>query len=285
MAVNLINTLRRKKEKGDPIVSVTAYDLFTAQLAAAAKVDFILVGDSLGNVIQGHETTVPVRLSDVIYHTNIVVRTLPDMLVIGDMPFGTFKVSADETVHNAKQLFQEAGCEAVKMEGADESNLESIRRLVRLGIPVMGHLGLLPQRVYAAGGYRIQGRSERSRRRLLEEAKALEEAGAFAIVLECVEGRAAELITKSLKVPTIGIGSGPTTDGQILVIHDALGMQARYLPSFARQFAHLYDEGVKGLSEYASAVRERSFPGPAEYTLVPQSADADGTDDDSAKLA
>lgn len=279
MAFNQIHELRRKKERGEPIVSITAYDLFTAKLAESAGVDFVLVGDSMGNVIQGHETTVPVTLDDVIYHTKIVTANIQDILVIGDMPFGTFKVSADETVHNALRLFKESGCGAVKMEGADETNLEAIPKLIKLGIPVMGHLGLLPQRVHTTGGYVIQGRSDASRARLLAEAKALEAAGAFAIVLECVEGHSAELITQTVKTPTIGIGSGPGTDGQILVIHDALGMQARYMPKFARRFANLFDEGAKGLKEYADAVRDRTFPGASEYTLVPQKAVAQAEDE------
>ncbi|MCD6282437.1 3-methyl-2-oxobutanoate hydroxymethyltransferase [bacterium] len=284
MAEFKIPQLRRKKERGEPIVSITAYDLFTAHLARDAGVDFVLVGDSMANVLQGHSTTVPVSLEDVIYHTRIVVRALPDMLVIGDMPFGTFKVSADETVHNALALFKETGCGAVKMEGADESNLDATARLKRIGVPVMGHLGLLPQRVHATGGYRIQGRSEKSRQRLLAEAQALQDAGAFAVVLECVESRCAEAITRALKVPTIGIGSGPHTDGQILVIHDALGMHAEYLPSFARRFANLYADGVEALREYTGAVRARTFPGPGEYTMVPQKA-ADESDNEGAQTA
>ncbi len=281
-----IPALRQKKKHGEPIVSITAYDLFTAKLARDAGVDFVLVGDSLGNVIQGQATTVPVRLEDVIYHTRIVVKALPEMLVIADMPFGTFKVCADETVRNAVKLFQETGCGAVKMEGADETNLEATARLKLLGVPVMGHLGLLPQQVHATGGYRIQGRSEKSRQRLLEQAKALEEAGAFGVVLECVEGRCAEAITGALKIPTIGIGSGPFTDGQILVMHDALGMQTEYLPSFARGFANLYEEGLAGLRRYISAVRARDFPGAAEYTMVPEEAEAQrGSGDRGAQTA
>jgi len=281
-----IPELRRKKERGEPIVSVTAYDLFTARLAQDAGVDFVLVGDSMANVVQGHSTTVPVSLEDVIYHTRIVARALPEMLVIGDMPFGTFKVSADETVHNALSLFKETGCGAVKMEGADDSNLDATARLKRIGVPVMGHLGLLPQQVHAMGGYRIQGRTGKSRKRLLAEAQALQDAGAFAVVLECVESRCAEAITKALKAPTIGIGSGPHTDGQILVIHDALGMHAEYLPSFARRFANLHAEGLKGLREYAGAVRARTFPGPGEYTMVPQKAGTDGeSGDEGAQTA
>ncbi len=285
MAFNQIHELRRKKERGEPIVSITAYDLFTAKLAQSAGVDFVLVGDSMGNVIQGHETTVPVTLDEVIYHTKIVVANTQGILVVGDMPFGTFKVNADETVHNALRLFKDAGCGAVKMEGADETNLEAIPRLIKLGIPVMGHLGLLPQRVHATGGYAIQGKSEASRARLLAEAKALEAAGAFAIVFECVEGYSAKIITDALKVPTIGIGSGPGTSGQILVIHDALGMQARYMPKFARRFANLFDEGAKGLIDYADAVRNGSFPGAAEYTLVPQKAEEQAENQEGEKPA
>jgi len=161
------------------------------------------------------------------------------------------------------------------MEGADESNLDATARLKRIGVPVMGHLGLLPQRVHATGGYR---------QRLLAEAKALQDAGAFAVVLECVESRCAEAITRALKVPTIGIGSGPHTDGQILVIHDALGMHAEYLPSFARRFANLYADGVEALREYTGAVRARTFPGPGEYTMVPQKA-ADESDNEGAQTA
>lgn len=279
MALYRIHELRRKKERGEPIISITAYDLFTAKLAQSAGVDFVLVGDSMGNVIQGYETTVPVTLDEVIYHTKIVVANIQDILVVGDMPFGSFKVSTDETVHNALRLFKESGCGAVKMEGADETNLEAIPKLVKLGIPVMGHLGLLPQRVHATGGYTIQGKNEGSKSRLFAEAKALEAAGVFAIVLECVEGHAANMITQDLKVPTIGIGSGPGTDGQILVIHDALGMQAHYMPKFARKFANLFDEGAKGLKEYADAVRDGTFPGASEYTLVPQKAELKAEDE------
>jgi len=277
--------LRRKKERGEAIASITAYDLFTARLAAAAGVDFILVGDSLGNVIQGHGTTVPVRPEDIIYHTKIVVKAAPDCLVLADMPFGTFKVTAERTVDNAMRLFQETGCGGVKLEGAEACDLEAIARLSRIGVPVMGHLGLLPQAVHSTGGYRIQGKSERSRKRLLEQARALQDAGAFAVVLECVEGNTAREITESLKVPTIGIGSGPYCDGQILVIHDALGMEAEYLPSFARKFADLFTAGMEGMKSYVTAVREGSYPGAGEYTMIPRESRGEPLDEDSARLA
>jgi 3-methyl-2-oxobutanoate hydroxymethyltransferase len=277
--------LRRKKERGEKIASITAYDLFTARLAVAAEVDFILVGDSLGNVIKGHGTTVPVRLEEVIYHTKIVVSAAPEALVLADMPFGTFKVSAERTVDNAIRLFQDTGCGGVKLEGAEACDLEAIARLTRIGVPVMGHLGLLPQAVHSTGGYRIQGKSERSRKRLLEQAQALQDAGAFAVVLECVEGNTAREITASLKVPTIGIGSGPHCDGQILVMHDALGLEAEYLPSFARKFADLFGAGLQGMESYVQSVREGSYPGAGEYTMVPREERADASDEESARLA
>jgi len=265
MAEFKIPALKKQKQQGVPIAAITAYDLFTAQLAEEASVDFILVGDSLGNVVQGHPTTLPVTMDDVIYHTRIVVRSVCDTLVIADMPFGSFKVSADETVKNALKVFKETGCGGVKMEGADETNLEATARLQRLGIPVMGHLGLLPQTVHTAGGYRIQGRTDKSRQRLLAEAKALEEAGVFLLILECVEAETARLITQSLKIPTVGIGSGPHVDGQILVIHDALGMLRGSYPSFARTFANLREAGEDGLKAYVLSVRSRDYPSPSEY--------------------
>lgn len=260
-----IPTLKKQKQRGVPIAAITAYDLFTAQLAEQAGVDFILVGDSLGNVVQGQPTTLPVTLEEVIYHTRIVMRSVRDTLVIADMPFGSFKVSADDTVRNALTVFKQTGCGGVKMEGADGTNLEATSRLQRLGIPVMGHLGLLPQTVHTVGGYRTQGRSEKSRQRLLAEAKALQEAGVFLLILECVEAETARLITDSLKIPTVGIGSGPHVDGQILVIHDALGMLRGNYPSFARTFAHLREDGVAGLKKYVDAVREREYPVDSEY--------------------
>ncbi|OPX21194.1 MAG: 3-methyl-2-oxobutanoate hydroxymethyltransferase [Planctomycetales bacterium 4484_113] len=277
MAEFKIPALKKQKQRGVPIAAITAYDLFTAQLAEEAGVDFILVGDSLGNVVQGQPTTLPVTLEEIIYHTRIVMRSVRDTLVIADMPFGSFKVTADETVKNALRVFKETGCGGVKMEGADETNLQAITRLQRLGVPAMGHLGLLPQMVHTAGGYRTQGRSEKSRQRLLAEAKALQEAGVFLLILECVEAETARLITRELKIPTVGIGSGPHVDGQILVIHDALGMLRGSYPSFARTFAHLREDGVAGLKMYVDAVREREYPADAEYVRSSAKETASGT--------
>jgi len=221
-----VKVLKKKKDLGEPIVSITAYDLFTAQVAEEAGVDFILVGDSLANVVQGYATTIPVSIEETIYHTRIVMRAVRDTLVIADMPFGTFKVKEEETVKNALRIFKETLCGGVKMEGADETNLLAIEKLNNLGVPVMGHIGLLPQTVHVEGGYRVKGKSRTGRQRLLEQARALEDAGVFLLILECVEAQAAREITQTLEIPVIGIGSGPYTDGQIMVIHDALGMLA-----------------------------------------------------------
>ncbi len=263
-----INELKKKKEAGIPIVSITAYDLFTAQVAEEAGVDFILVGDSLGNVVQGHATTIPVTIDETIYHTKIVMRAVRGTLVISDMPFGTFKVSTDETVHNALRIFKETLCGGVKMEGADETNLSATQRLTELGIPVMGHIGLLPQTVHVEGGYKIKGRTERGKKHLLSQAHALESAGAFLLILECVEAETAREITQALEIPVIGIGSGPYTDGQIMVIHDVLGMLAGHYPKFARKFADLRGIAISALKDYAGSVRERTYPAREEYVSV-----------------
>ena len=260
--------LKRKKEQGVPIVSITAYDLFTAQVAEEAGVDFILVGDSLGNVIQGYPTTIPVTIEETIYHTRIVMRTVRDTLVIADMPFGTFKVSEDETVHNALRIFKETLCGGVKLEGADESNLKAIARLTELGIPVMGHIGLLPQTVHVEGGYKIKGKTERGKRKLLADAHALQSAGVFLLILECVEAETARQITAELEIPVVGIGSGPYTDGQIMVIHDVLGMLAGHYPKFARRFADIREIAISAIKQYASEVRNRTYPKEEEFVRV-----------------
>ncbi len=264
MAEFKITHLKKKKEQGVPIVSITAYDLFTAQVAEEAGVDFILVGDSLGNVVQGYPTTVPVTLDEVIYHTRIVMRAVRDTLVIADMPFGTFKISADETVKNAIRTFKDTLCGGVKMEGADDTNLRAVERLKKLGIPVMGHIGLLPQTVHVEGGYRVKGKTECGRNRLISEARALEEAGVFLLILECVEAGTAQEITQALEIPVVGIGSGPHTDGQIMVIHDVLGMLAGHYPRFARRFADLRTIAVSAIRDYGSAVHSGAYPSEKE---------------------
>jgi 3-methyl-2-oxobutanoate hydroxymethyltransferase len=256
----IVARLRRKYRDGEAIHSVTAYDYFTALLAAEAAMDFVLVGDSLANVIQGHPTTVPVTLDEMIYHTKIVARHFPAGRVVIDMPFGTCKASAAETVRNCVRAFQESGAGAVKFEGATDSNIEATRTLTEMGVPVMGHLGLLPQRVNSDGGYRMQGKTPKQAAELLRQAKAMQEAGAFALILECVVPEAAEMITKELKIPTIGIGCGNVTSGQIIVMHDILGMLPGKPPSFAKQYARLFETAREAVASYRDEVSARQFP-------------------------
>ena len=260
MSELLLARVKRKHKHAEPIVAITAYDYFTALLAEAADVDFVLVGDSLGNVIQGAETTVGVTLEQMIYHTQIVCRHFPANRVVVDMPFGTFKIEADQTVANCIRAVRESGCAAVKFEGATNDNLFATRTLTQAGVPVLGHLGLLPQRVHAEGGFRMQGRTAEQAEQLRRQAAALEEAGAFAMVLECVVPEVAAQITGELSIPTIGIGSGPACSGQILVVHDILGMLPGDPPSFVKRYAQLYEPAVTAVQQYAAQIRERSFP-------------------------
>jgi 3-methyl-2-oxobutanoate hydroxymethyltransferase len=256
----LLARLRKKYKRREPVVSITAYDYFTALLARQAEVDFVLVGDSLGNVVQGAETTVPVTLEQVIYHTRIVCRHFPAERVVLDMPFGTFKIDAEDTVENAVRAFQQSGCGAVKFEGATNDNLFAVRTLSEAGVPVLGHLGLLPQRVHSDGGYRMQGKTASQAEGLLREATALAEAGAFAIVLECVVPEVAARITEAIDVPTIGIGSGNAVSGQIIVVHDILGMLPGETPAFAKQYTNLYSHAATAVCEYAADVQAGRFP-------------------------
>lgn len=251
----LVARLRHKVKAGERIASITAYDYLTAVLAREAGADFVLVGDSLGNVIHGNPDTTQVSLDEVIYHTRIVARHFPRERVVADMPFGTFKVSAEETVRNCLRAFQESGAGGVKLEGGDISTLEAVRILTALGVPVIGHLGLLPQRVHAEGGFRQQGRTPEQAARLLAEGRALESAGAAALVLECVDERCARQITEELTIPTIGIGSGHSTDGQIIVVHDILGLLPSKPPSFVTPYAALYGQALRAVEMYCADVR------------------------------
>ena len=256
----LLPRLKQKRKRRDPIVSITAYDYFTALLAREIDADFVLVGDSLGNVVQGSQTTVGVNLDEVIYHTKIVCRHFPPNRVVLDMPFGTFKVDADETVANCVKAFKATGCGAVKFEGVTNDNLFAINTLTEIGVPVLGHIGLQPQRVHSDGGFKVQGKTPEQARAIMEEAKALDQAGVFAIVLECVVPELAAQITASVKVPTIGIGSGRDCDGQIIVVHDILGMLPGHVPSFVKQYANLFETATDAVRQYSTAVEERSFP-------------------------
>lgn len=244
------------------LVCLTAYDVTTAGILDEAGVDLILVGDSMGNVILGHETTLPVTLDDMITHAAAVRRARPDALVIVDMPYLSFHVSPEDTLRNAGRIIQETGADGVKLEGGKE-RVPHIRHLLQGKIPVMGHLGLTPQSVLQFGGYRVQGRSERAAREIREHAKALEEAGCFAVVLEGVPATLAQAITGDLSVPTIGIGAGPACDGQILVVNDLLGMSTE-TPKFVRRYAELRETMREAIRRYAEDVREGKFPGPEE---------------------
>ena len=260
MADYLVSRLRQKYKHGEPIVSITAYDYFTALLAKVAEVDFVLVGDSLGNVVQGLSTTIPVTLEQVVYHTKIVCRHFPAERVVIDMPFGSFKLDAQETIKNCVAAFKESGCGAVKFEGATTDNIIAASALSEQGIPVVGHLGLLPQRVHAEGGFRAQGKTKLQVEQLLTDAKALQQAGVCCIVLECVMPKVAQQITAELGIPTIGIGSGNQTSGQIIVVHDILGMLPGDTPSFVRQYANLFDTASRAVSQYADEVTSGAFP-------------------------
>ncbi|MBN1947556.1 MAG: 3-methyl-2-oxobutanoate hydroxymethyltransferase [Bradymonadales bacterium] len=251
------------KKKGRKISAITAYCFTTARLVEQAGIDLVLVGDSLANVVQGLDTTLPVTVEEVIYHTRAVRRGLTRPLLVADMPFMSYQVSGEEALRNAGRLMKEGGAQAVKLEGGRE-HLETVRRLVQCGIPVMGHLGLTPQSIHQIGGYRVQGRTEQAAQRILEDARSLEEAGIFSLVLECVPAGLARQVTEALAVPTIGIGAGGHCDGQILVLQDVLGMNPEFQPRFVRRFAQLGEEIVRALTVYGNEVREGTFPGEEE---------------------
>jgi 3-methyl-2-oxobutanoate hydroxymethyltransferase len=250
---------RRKKEQGDKIVMLTAYDATMARLFDHAGVDALLVGDSLGTVILGHETTLPVTLDAMVHHTAAVSRGARRALVIADMPFLSYQVSVAEAVRNAGRLIQEGGAAAIKLEGG-RAMLDVVARLVEVGIPVMGHLGLMPQSVHAVGGYRRRPMHADDVEALIAEAVALEHAGTFALVLEAVPAEAAALVTAQLKIPTIGIGAGPECDGQILVSYDMLGLFDEFVPSFVKQYARLAETILDATQTYAADVRAGRFP-------------------------
>ena len=251
--------LKERKRRGEKIAMLTAYDATMARLLDRAGIDVLLVGDSLGMVILGHETTVPVTLEETIHHTRAVSRGTRRALVIADMPFLTYQVSVPEAVRNAGRLIQEGRAAAVKLEGG-RAVLEVTERLVDVGIPVMGHLGLLPQSVHQLGGFRRQAADQPSAERLIEDAHNLETAGAFAVVLESIPEEVALAVTRELTIPTIGIGAGPHCDGQVLVSYDALGLFDEFVPPFVKQYAQLGEEIVSAAQAYADDVRASRFP-------------------------
>ncbi|HEX7541176.1 MAG TPA: 3-methyl-2-oxobutanoate hydroxymethyltransferase [Anaerolineales bacterium] len=256
---------RQKKERGEPITVLTGYDYPTALALDQAGIDAILVGDSLGMVVLGYENTLPVTMDEMLHHCRAVARGARAALLIGDMPFMSYQVSTEEAIRNAGRFLQQGGMEAVKLEGGRE-RLNAIHAILGAGIPVMGHLGLTPQSVNMLGGFRPQGRTAVTAGRLLEDALLLEEAGCFSLVLESVPARLAEMISKKLTIPTIGIGAGAGCDGQVLVTHDLLGLFDRFTPKFVRKYADLNTEMKNAFTTYIADVQGRAFPA-QEHTV------------------
>jgi 3-methyl-2-oxobutanoate hydroxymethyltransferase len=256
------------KKRQQRIPMLTAYDFPTARLLDAAGVPVILVGDSLGTTVLGYENTIPVTLDDVVHHSRAVVRGTRQALVIADLPFMTYQVSPEQALQNAGQLIQEGGAQAVKLEGGSIV-AETVRRLVAAGIPVQGHLGLTPQSLHQLGGYRVQGRGAAAAQRLIDDAKRLQDAGVFSLVLELVPAHLAQTITQMLSIPTIGIGAGPYCDGQVQVINDLLGLDPEFHPRHARRYASLAETVRDAVSRYADDVREGTFPSSAESFDLP----------------
>lgn len=264
--------VQRFKDEGRRFPVITAYDYLSARILDEAGIPILLVGDSLGNVVLGHPTTLAVTMEDMVHHAKAVSRGARQALLVGDMPFMSYQVSTEHAIANAGRLMQEAGMHAVKLEGGGPV-IEITRRLTEIGIPVMGHLGLTPQSVHAMGGFKVQGKTEAQATRIASDAKALEEAGAFSIVLEGVPSKLATGITSSLRIPTIGIGAGPGTDGQVLVFHDMMGITSGKAPRFVKRYANLAEVISRAATEYAEEVRAGTFPGPEhEYSANGSSA-------------
>jgi len=251
------------KKSSEKITVLTAYDAAMAGLMESCNVDVLLVGDSLGNVVLGYDSTVPVTMEQMLHHASAVRRGAPGAFVVGDMPFGSYQTGARDAIVNGGRFLKEAGCDAVKLEGG-LAVCDTVQSMVRAGISVMGHIGLTPQTATQLGGYKVQGKDADSARRLLEEAKGLAEAGAFSLVLECVPSQLADIITESIDIPTIGIGAGPGCDGQVLVVNDMLGMFEKFIPSFVKSFANLAPVIKDGILQYNQEVRDGSFPGPGQ---------------------
>ncbi len=258
--------LLEMKARGEKIVVLTAYDYLFAQLVDKAGVDVVLVGDSLGQVVLGYDSTIPVTLDEMIHHGRAARRGVRHALLVMDMPFLTFQVSPRETVRNAGRILKETGAEAVKLEGGDDETAVHVRALVRAGIPVMGHIGLTPQSVHALGGHRVQGREVAAAERLQGEALRLQDAGCFAVVLELMPARLSGDISRALRIPTIGIGAGPECDGQVLVLHDMLGLNEGFRPKFLRRFGELGAAVRAAVGDYADAVRHGQYPA-AEHSF------------------
>lgn len=255
--------LRQMKQNGEKIAMLTSYDFTLASLVDEAGIDVLLVGDSASNVVCGNMYTLPITVDEMIFLTKGVVRAAQHALVVCDMPFGSYQVNADEAVRNAIKILKESGCDAVKLEGGEEI-IDAIRRMVQSGVPVMGHLGLTPQSVNQFGGYGLRAKEEKEAEKLIHDAKMLAEAGCFSIVLEKIPAALAEKVTKAVSCPVIGIGAGNGTDGQVLVLHDMLGLNQGFKPKFLRHFAKLAEDVKSAVGEYVSAVKDSSFPSAEE---------------------
>jgi 3-methyl-2-oxobutanoate hydroxymethyltransferase len=266
-----INDIKAMKKRGEKIAMLTAYDYPTARLLDEAEVPVILVGDSLGMVVLGYDSTLPVTMADMIHHTKAVVRGSQRAHVVGDMPFMSYQAGPEDALRNAGRLMQEAGAQSVKLEGGT-TVAETVRRLVEAGIPVMGHIGLTPQSLHQFGGYKVQGKTPAAAVKLLNDAQALDEAGAYAIVLETIPAALAKLITERVSVPTIGIGAGPHCDGQVQVLHDMLGLYPDFVPKHAKQYAQLALDIGRAVREYMTEVAEGRFPTDKESFTMDEAA-------------
>ncbi len=260
MAKLSIPELRGRKSVGPKLTMLTAYDDPTARLVDGAGIDLILVGDSVGMVCLGYPDTVPVTMDEMVHHTAAVARGAEQAVVVGDLPFLSYQVSAEEAVRNAGRLFKEARADCVKLEGG-RSQADKVAAIVRAGIPVMGHIGLTPQTATQLGGFKVQGKDPAAAQALVDDALALEEAGAFAVVVECVPSSLGDKVTQAVSIPTIGIGAGPGCDGQVLVLHDLVGLFDRFVPRFVKRYANLSEEISKAVGEFKAEVEGGAFPG------------------------
>ena len=265
-----VNKIKEMKQKQEKIAMLTAYDYRTAKLIDEAGIPLILVGDSLGMVVLGYESTIPVTMDEMIHHAKAVVRGTKQAMIIGDMPFMTYHTTISDALRNAARFMQEAGTQAVKLEGGVVP-AETVKRIVDCGIPVMGHIGLTPQSIHQLGGHRVQGKTPEAAERQLKDAIALEQAGAFAIVLETMPAPLSKLITQKVSIPTIGIGAGPDCDGQVQVISDLLGLFTDFVPRHAKQYAKLADAMRTGIADYLSEVKSGSFPTAAHGSTMDES--------------
>lgn len=253
------NTLQKMKDTGEKISMLTAYDYSFARIIDSAGIDVILVGDSASNVMAGHETTLPITLDQMIYHASSVIRAVERCLVVVDLPFGSYQSNSDIALASAIRIMKETGAHCIKLEGGEEA-IDAIRKIVSAGIPVMGHLGLTPQSIYKFGTYAVRAKEEEEAKKLRRDSKLLEQAGCFALVLEKIPATLAREVSGNLHIPTIGIGAGPDCDGQVLVMHDMLGINTEFKPRFLRQYMNIHDQATRAVQQYIADVKNRDFP-------------------------